>query len=72
MEGLDEEFIELLGSWGGLSKKSKDVYIHELIKSYDIYCVQESWLTEGDTIEIAGFDYYRSDRKKENKYKEGM
>ena len=56
---------------GGLSKKCNDPYIQELIKSYDIFCVQESWLTEGYTIELAGFDYYRSDRKKAKKAKRG-
>ena len=49
---------------GGLSDKINDDYFKNLVKCYDIICIQEAWLVENNTINLTGYDYYRSDRFK--------
>lgn len=56
---------------GGLSTKCSDNDFINLVKSSDIFCIQESWLTENKSISIKGYDYFRSDRYKGKKCKRG-
>ena len=63
-----------LGSFnihGGLNEKYKDPYFIKLVKCCDIICIPESWLVENNTINIDGYNYYRSDRFKGKKHKQG-
>ena len=56
---------------GGLSDKINDDFFKNLVKCYDIICIQESWLVENNTINLTGYDYYRSDRFKGKKHRRG-
>ena len=52
---------------GGFSTKSELHEFISLVKCYDIFCIQESWLVESQDISIPGFSYYKNDRKKRKK-----
>ena len=52
---------------GGFSTKSELHDFISLVKCYDIFCIQESWLVESQDISIPGFSYYGNDRKKRKK-----
>lgn len=61
-------------SWniqGSLVNKCKHMFFLNLIKSYDIVCIQESWLKTNDQISIPGYSFFRSDRKQNKSNKRG-
>ena len=38
--------------------------LQELIKSFDIFCCQESWLTEEQSLSVEGYKIFKSNRPK--------
>ena len=46
------------------SVKCNDEILVELVNKVDIMCIQETWLTANQSIQIAGYEYFRSDRRK--------
>ncbi len=48
---------------GSICRKIGFDEVRNLITSFDIFCLQETWLTDSDSIHIDGFTTYRSDRK---------
>ena len=61
-------------SWniqGNLVNKCKDMFFLNLIKSYDIVCIQESWLKTNDQTSIPDYSFSKSDRKQNKSNKRG-
>ena len=56
---------------GGIVDKSKNKDFCSLVKDFDIFCVQETWLTDSQFFNVNEYKYYRSDRPKKNKAKRG-
>ena len=56
---------------GGICVKSIDSNYIQLVNSFDIVSIQETWLTEKQSIQIDGYDYFRNDRKKGKGSKRG-
>lgn len=51
---------------GSICRKIGFDEVKKLITNYDIFCLQETWLTDSESINMDDFTIYRSDRK-ENK-----
>ncbi len=49
---------------GGASRKFSYDDVKKFVNSVDILCLQETWLTERDSLVINGYNMHRSDRKK--------
>ena len=56
---------------GGLSNKCIENELITLVKGFDIFCFQESWLTENQTVQFQNYEFFRSDRRKGKKLKRG-
>ena len=56
---------------GGLRTKCKYVQFLNVVKKFDIFCIQESWLQEQQCFNIPGYHYYRSERVKHKRAKRG-
>ena len=52
---------------GNLLDKSSNKDFCELVKKYDIFCIQESWLTETQNLDVENYKLFRSDRVKKKK-----
>ena len=55
----------------GLSIKCQNPDFVNLVKKFDLICIQESWLTDSQTIDIQDYQYFRSDRHKGKVLKKG-
>ncbi len=63
-----------IGSWniqGGTRRKLECSELAQLIERFDIFCIQETWLTSDINVSIPGYHSFRSDRKKANRAKRG-
>ena len=63
-----------IGSWniqGGVGRKVCSGELQTLISGYDIYCLQETWLTCAESINVPGYHIHRSDRKKKDRARKG-
>ena len=52
---------------GNLLDKSSNKDFCELVQKYDIFCIQESWLTETQNLNVENYKLFRSDRVKKKK-----
>ena len=52
---------------GGSSRKLAMDEVKNLVGKFDIFCLQETWLTDTDSIAIDGYGIFRSDRKTNKK-----
>jgi exonuclease III len=48
---------------GGSSRKLSFHEVKELVNTFDIVCLQETWLTDRDSLQLTGYNIHRSDRK---------
>ena len=56
---------------GGLIRKLDFNDFSNIVHKFDIFCMQESWLTENNSVTINGYDMFRSERKKAKKLSSG-
>ena len=56
---------------GGITRKLQEDDVIDLVKKFDICCLQESWLTSGNSLSIDDYIIHRSDRKKGKKLNVG-
>lgn len=56
---------------GGLNAKCKYVDFVNVVKKFDLFCIQETWLQEQQCFNIPGYHFYRSDRKKHKRARRG-
>ena len=48
---------------GGASRKLSFNDVKNLVNMFDIFCLQETWLTDSDSLNFSGYSIHRSDRK---------
>ena len=48
---------------GGASRKLSFNEVKNLVNMFDILCLQETWLTDSDSLNFSGYSIHRSDRK---------
>ena len=51
----------------GVARKLSSKDVIKLVDNFDIFCLQETWLTESDSVMIDGYNIFRSDRKTNKK-----
>jgi hypothetical protein len=61
--------IGSLNVQGGLHHKLLLREVIDLIKRFDVFIVLETWLVDNTNISLEGYEYFRSDRKKNKKTK---
>ena len=59
--------IGSLNIQGGLSDKCSIKEFSEMVKCFDLFCIQETWLTETQNLHIDNYKLFRSDRVKNKK-----
>ena len=64
-------FLKIGRVQGGLHQKLLLPEVIDLIKRFDVFIVLETWLIGNTDISLEGYEYFRSDRKKNKKAKRG-
>ncbi len=63
-----------IGSWniqGSISRKIEYSELVQFIGQFDIFCIQESWLSSDIKLAVPVFHIFRSDRKNSSRAKRG-
>lgn len=63
--------VASLNIQGSLNTKCKNDDFIDIVKNYDLLCIQESWLIKGQSSDIKNYEYFRSDRYKGKTSKRG-
>ena len=56
---------------GNLGNKCSTFEFLDIVREFDIFCMQETWLTNEQSFQVPGYNYFRSDRTKNKKAKRG-
>ena len=57
---------------GGVENKISHEEVTDLITACDLFTLQETWLLPGESVNIPGFDVFKSNRKPKKKAKKGV